>query len=101
MRPLRLPSISGGPGGSAPPGGSDSIGPGREGLAMLRKKKAWLVVPALAGAFMLIGTANAMAINSNQTGYNNGYFYSFWKDSGNVEMTLGSGGNYSVTWSNM
>jgi endo-1,4-beta-xylanase len=38
-------------------------------------------------------------ITSNQTGTHNGYFFSYWKDNGNVTMTLGEGGNYSVQWS--
>src|SRR5215475_3832934 len=42
--------------------------------------------------------SNAQTICSNQTGTNNGFFYSFWKDTGSACMTLGSGGNYDVNW---
>ena len=40
-------------------------------------------------------------ITSNSTGTHNGYFFSYWKDNGNVTMTLGAGGYYSVQWSNI
>ncbi|MDG4832902.1 glycoside hydrolase family 11 protein [Solwaraspora sp. WMMD1047] len=37
-------------------------------------------------------------INTNQTGEHGGYFYAFWKDSGDAAMTLGPGGQYSSAW---
>ncbi len=39
-------------------------------------------------------------VQSYQSGTNNGYFWSLWKDdqSGYVTYTNGSGGNYSVSW---
>ena len=55
-----------------------------------------------------LGTAQSALISktSNQTGTNNGYFFSYWKDGGSVTMTLPSqpllsgenAGNYAVSW---
>ncbi|GAA4260906.1 glycoside hydrolase family 11 protein [Dactylosporangium darangshiense] len=53
---------------------------------------------------VLAGTAHAEAdrtVTSNTTGTHNGYFFSYWKDNGNVTMNLGAGGSYSVQWSNI
>ncbi|WNG38042.1 glycoside hydrolase family 11 protein [Archangium violaceum] len=56
---------------------------------------ALFVVFALASA----GSAQAQTVCNNQTGTHNGYFYTMWKDSGSGCLNLGSGGNYSITWS--
>jgi endo-1,4-beta-xylanase len=44
------------------------------------------------------GSAQAQTICNNQTGNQGGFFYSFWKSSGNACMTLGANGNYSTSY---
>ncbi|WP_435784410.1 glycoside hydrolase family 11 protein [Cellvibrio sp.] len=54
---------------------------------------------ALIGAAALCATAvSAQTLTSNSTGTNNGFYYTFWKDSGNASMTLQSGGRYTSQW---
>ena len=61
----------------------------------LRKISAFVCLAAL------FGTAHAQTcITSPQTGTNNGFFYSFWKDSpGTVNFCLQAGGRYTSNWS--
>jgi endo-1,4-beta-xylanase len=45
--------------------------------------------------------ANAQTVSDNGTGTNNGFFYSLFTSSGSSTMTLGSAGNYAMTWSDV
>jgi endo-1,4-beta-xylanase len=77
--------------------------PKRRGLDRMKLLVGGACVVVLAAASVtLAGTAHAEAdrtITSNSTGTHNGFFFSYWKDSGNVTMTLGAAGQYSVQWS--
>ncbi len=52
---------------------------------------------------LLFGTSSVNAqttVSSNAQGTHDGFFYSFWKDSGDASMTLYSGGRYTSQWNN-
>jgi hypothetical protein len=68
-----------------------------------------LLVITISLLFLLVTQqSGAQTIKSNQTGTNNGFYYSYWNQGANNTsytgipiMTLGAAGNYSVTWDNV
>ncbi|WP_434742080.1 glycoside hydrolase family 11 protein [Micromonospora sp. SH-82] len=73
----------------------------RPRLRMLLGAACAAVLATTAATAIVAGPAQAQTVTSNLEGNHNGYFFSFWKDSGNVSMTMGSGGQYSTQWSNV
>jgi endo-1,4-beta-xylanase len=74
-------------------------------LRRLRASTAALVGALLLALGLVAATTPARAATtlcSSQTGTNNGYYYSFWTaGGGSACMTLGAGGSYSTSWSNV
>jgi endo-1,4-beta-xylanase len=68
----------------------------------INSKKSFIKKSALSSlifaASLGVSAVNAQTLTSNSTGTNNGFYYSFWKDSGNASMTLHSGGRYASQW---
>ncbi len=62
--------------------------------------KKSLLPSLICAAALSTSAVNAQTLTSNSTGTNNGFYYSFWKDSGNASMTLHSGGRYASQWNN-
>ncbi|MES2673896.1 MAG: glycoside hydrolase family 11 protein [Pseudomonadota bacterium] len=59
------------------------------------------VAKTLICAAALCATAvSAQTLTSNSTGTHNGFYYSFWKDSGDASFGLQAGGRYTSQWSN-
>ncbi|MDN3355820.1 glycoside hydrolase family 11 protein [Actinomadura sp. DC4] len=73
----------------------------RRGGTRLLIRAACTVVVVVAAAILPGAAVADTTITSNQTGTDNGYYYSFWTDSpGSVSMNLGAAGNYGTSWRN-
>jgi hypothetical protein len=60
-----------------------------------------IIAVAILVCFTLFTATAQQICNDNQTGSQGGYWYTFWTDGGgSVCMNLGSGGQFSVDWSN-
>ncbi|TDC61636.1 1,4-beta-xylanase [Micromonospora sp. KC207] len=78
-----------------------STRPRRSSRMRLLLSAACAAALAVTGTFIASPNAYAEAdrtLTSNLTGTHNGYFFSFWKDSGNASMTLRADGRYSSSW---
>nr|AGK45631.1 glycoside hydrolase family 11 protein [Phaedon cochleariae] len=50
-------------------------------------------------AILCLSVVNGQTtLDKNGVGFNNGYYYSFWKDSGDATFTLNAGGRYASNW---
>ncbi len=52
----------------------------------------------IGAAALCASVASAQTLSSNSTGTHNGFYYTFWKDSGSASMTLQAGGRYTSQW---
>ncbi|WBB82087.1 glycoside hydrolase family 11 protein [Micromonospora sp. WMMD882] len=78
-----------------------STTPRRRGRVRLLLGAAFAAVLAVSGTLVVAPSAHAEAdrhLTQNATGTHNGYYFSFWKDSGNASMTLRADGRYSSSW---
>lgn len=75
-------------------------------MKISRLKK--LIMSGASATSLLLGTAifgatsaQAQDLTNNATGTHDGFYYSFWKDTGNVTFGLREGGRYTSQWSNI
>ncbi len=71
-----------------------------EGLKLFSRRGKRTVTALICLAGLGASAANAQTcITSSQTGTNNGFYYSFWKDSGGtVNFCMYGGGRYTSNW---
>ncbi len=67
-------------------------------MTALRRICRGLLVAGVFGMSVSGLQAQTKTITTNQTGTHNGFYFSYWKDTGSASMTLGNSGNYLVSW---
>jgi endo-1,4-beta-xylanase len=82
---------------------AESARPQRPRRGRLRLLLGTACAAVLAAGGTMVAAPNAYAeadrtLTSNLTGTHNGYYFSFWKDSGNASMTLRADGRYTSSW---
>ncbi len=69
-------------------------------LTNLRGRRLNYTVVIALICIAVLGVSVVSALTSNSTGTHNGYYYSFWKDSGDASFDLLEGGRYKSQWTN-
>ena len=64
----------------------------------IRQARTGSAIALACAAGLFAAGAHAQTLDSNATGIHDGYYYTFWKDSGPASMTLHPGGRYSSQW---
>lgn len=57
-----------------------------------------IALACAAGLMAATGVQAQTTLSSNSTGTHDGFYYTFWKDSGSASMTLYPGGRYASQW---
>ena len=66
-------------------------------MKIRRPRTGSAIALACAAGLVAAGT-HAQTLDHNATGTHDGYYYTFWKDSGPASMSLHPGGRYSSQW---
>lgn len=67
-------------------------------MTMIRFHRAAPALALACAAGLLAAGAQAQTLARNATGTHDGFYYTFWKDSGEASMTLMPGGRYTSQW---
>src|SRR5690606_27589035 len=81
-----------------PVGRRGGAAPWRPGAMKIRQARTGSAIALVCAAGLIAAATHAQTLESNATGIHDGYYYTFWKDSGPASMTLHPGGRYGSQW---